>query len=136
MESPAITQTKRTLPLILWAGLADAVLILAFAGQGRATHGESHALTGVLVTAWPFLAAALAGWLLARAWRAPVRLWPAGVLIWLITVLVGLGLRGLAGGGLAFSFQLVALLVLGVLLLGHRLLALTVLRWAARHRMN
>lgn len=77
-------------------------------------------LGGILTTAWPFLAALAAGWLLTRNWRAPVLLWPNGVCLWLITVAGGMALRILSGETAAFSFVIVATLVLGLFLLGHR----------------
>ena len=39
----------------------DLVLVVVFAGIGRSSHGES--LSGIFVTAWPFLVGALLGWL-------------------------------------------------------------------------
>ena len=48
------------------AACADVALILVFAAIGRDAHQRAEALTGVLATAWPFLAgAAVAGWFCA-----------------------------------------------------------------------
>lgn len=95
----------------------DVVLILLFAALGRDTHEHGLEPAGILLTASPFLAACLAGWLLLSRWRPPAALWPAGVALWLITVAAGLGIRALAGGGVAPSFALVTLVVLGAFLL-------------------
>ena len=118
----------------------DLVLISVFAALGRQSHEHGLAAVGILLTALPFLLACLAGWAVMRAWRRPVQLWPAGVVIWLVTVAAGLGIRALAGGGTAVSFQIVTLLVLGAFLMGQRLLWLVVLRSAGparqRRRIN
>ncbi|WP_035780882.1 DUF3054 domain-containing protein [Arthrobacter sp. H14] len=123
------------MPVVLAAAL-DAAVILLFAILGRNTHEHAVAILGVLGTAGPFLLAAAIGWSVARAWRRPFGLWPAGVAIWLVTVVGGLALRGLAGGGLAFAFQLVTLCFLGLTILGHRLVGTLALRRTARAGMN
>ncbi|GAB3450790.1 hypothetical protein GCM10027517_38910 [Phycicoccus ginsengisoli] len=118
---------------------ADAAFVLIFATIGRASHREGLTLAGVLLVAWPFLLALVAGWALAvrvRAW--PVRV-PGSEVVWLVTVVLGLVLRVLTGGGFAWSFGLVTLLVLGLFLVGWRC-AVEVLRfggeglarWSAR----
>src|SRR5699024_8914710 len=108
--------------------LADVVSVFAFVVAGRGTHHDQGVLIGALGTAWPFLAALAAGWLLARAWRRPAGLWPVGAIVWAVTVAGGLGLRGLAGGGLSGGFPYVAAGVLALLLLGWRLLARLIAR--------
>lgn len=100
----------------------DVVLIIVFAALGRDTHEHGLEPAGILITASPFLAACVAGWLvLGRRW-SPAALWPAGAALWLITVVAGLGIRALAGGGVAPSFALVTLCVLGAFLLLPRVL--------------
>ncbi|OUM40226.1 DUF3054 domain-containing protein [Arthrobacter sedimenti] len=111
-------------------GVADVVLILAFAASGRRTHEHGVTVSGVLETAWPFLAAYALSVLAVRAWRSPAALRPTGVVLWLGTVIGGLTLRALAGGGVALSFQIVTLLVLGAFLLLPR----AVVRWTRRRR--
>lgn len=98
-------------------GVADVVLILAFAASGRRTHEHGVTVAGVLETAWPFLVAYALSALAVRAWRSPGALRPTGVVLWLGTVIAGLALRALSGGGVALSFQIVTLLVLGAFLL-------------------
>ncbi|WP_406830894.1 DUF3054 domain-containing protein [Pedococcus sp. KACC 23699] len=102
------------------AFLLDAAAVLLFATIGRASHEEGVTLGGVLLVAWPFLAALALGWALARARGA----WPTGlpgsVVVWLTTVVVGLCLRVATGGGFAWSFAVVTLVVLGLFVVGWR----------------
>jgi peptidoglycan/LPS O-acetylase OafA/YrhL len=107
----------------LYVLLADVVLVLIFAATGRASHAEEHPVLGVLLTAWPFLAGLLIGWLASRNWRTPLRLWPNGVLLWIITVLAGMLLRIVSGRTAELPFIMVATVVLGLFLLGFRVLA-------------
>ena len=100
--------------------VVDVLFVLLFATLGRVSHEEGVTLAGVLGVAWPFLVALGVGWLVA----ARVRTWPVGMpgstTLWLVTAVLGLGLRVAAGGGFAWSFGLVTLVVLGIFLLGWR----------------
>jgi FtsH-binding integral membrane protein len=111
--------------------VVDLVCVLAFAGIGRASHGESVGPVGLVTTAWPFLAGGLVGWVLVLVVRAargrPVGL-AAGVLVWLPTVVVGMLLRALTEAGVQTSFVIVATVVLGLFLLGWRAIARLVRR--------
>ncbi|WP_394251904.1 DUF3054 domain-containing protein [Arthrobacter pityocampae] len=98
-------------------GVTDVVLIFAFAASGRRTHEHGVTVVGVVETAWPFLLAYTAAALAARAWRSPGTPWPTGVVLWLGTVAGGLAVRALSGAGVAPSFQVVTLIVLGLFLL-------------------
>lgn len=104
-----------------FAGLLDAVAIGVFAAVGRASHDESNAVLGVLVTAWPFLTGTAVGWLIALAIgrSAPVTV-RAGLVVWIATVVGGMLLRQATDRGTALSFIIVATIVLGVLLVGWR----------------
>ena len=106
--------------------IADLAAIVIFAALGRETHEHGLDLAGVILTAAPFMAGALTGWLISRAWRRPLAVWPSGVAVWLSTVVFGLLLRGATGGGLALAFQIVSLVTLGAFLLGWRLVVLFV----------
>lgn len=102
----------------------DAVLVLLFAAAGNRTHHTGLAALDVLATAAPFLLAlvlaAAAFWPLAR----PSRLWPDGPVILVAVVGLGMVLRVLLGlGGAPTSFIVVTVVVLGVLLLGRRLVS-------------
>ena len=125
-----MTPTKTTPKIVLYTAAADIVLVLLFALSGRRSHSASLTAGGVLVTAWPFLAALAAGWLITRLWKAPLRLWqqplrvwPHGVCLWLITVAGGMLLRVLSGSTAELPFVIVATLVLALFLLGHRFIA-------------
>jgi hypothetical protein len=59
----------------------DAALVVIFAAVGRASH-DSDVWTGLAITAWPFLAALVLGWLIARAWRAPRAVARTGLPVW------------------------------------------------------
>jgi len=110
------------------AAVADICCVLLFVVIGRASHTKGESFAGLASTSWPFLTGLAAGWLAARAWRKPAAILPSGAGAWLGTVAVGMVLRVAAGQGTAFSFILVALVFLGLFLLGWRLAA----RWAAR----
>jgi hypothetical protein len=114
------------------AFVVDVALVLVFAAIGRRSHAESGAVVGVLRTAWPFLAGLFLGWVVALGWRhtAPLRV-RDGVPVWVLTVAGGMLLRAATGAGTAFSFVVVATVVLGVLLLGWRALAALARRRAA-----
>ena len=97
----------------------DVALVVAFAGIGRASH-DSDVWLGLWQTAWPFLAGLLLGWVLTRAWRAPLAL-RRGLGIWGATLVGGMLLRLASGQGTAPPFVLVAAVTLLVLLVGWRL---------------
>lgn len=132
MTSPIHQQSvSRGTRIILAAALADAVLILVFAAIGRDTHQRADVVAGVFLTAWPFLAGAALAWLAARAWRRPLSI-PAGVAIWLGAVAGGMILRAVTGQTVVLAFVIVALLSLGLALVGYRAL----LALAARLRKS
>ncbi|MEO8282419.1 MAG: DUF3054 domain-containing protein [Pseudarthrobacter sp.] len=114
-------------PAIAAAALADAVLILVFAAIGRDAHQRTDVIIGVFLTAWPFLTGAALGWLVARAWRRPLSL-PAGVAIWLGAVGGGMILRAVTGQTVVLAFIIVALVSLGLFLVGYRALLALVRR--------
>jgi hypothetical protein len=117
-DSSAGERSRATTPLgpVAWLA-ADVVLVLAFAASGRRTHEHGVTVPGVLETAWPFLLAYAVAALALRAWRSPAAPWPTGTALWIGTVAGGLTLRALSGAGMALSFQIVTLLVLGAFLL-------------------
>lgn len=114
------TSSRRFLP---WpaAAAADLVAVVVFVAIGRRSHAESSALAGLAHTAWPFLSGALIGWLLSRGWRTPTELRPTGLAVWFACVAGGMVLRAVSGQGVAASFVAVATIVLGVFVLGWRL---------------
>ncbi|WP_353827109.1 DUF3054 domain-containing protein [Agromyces sp. SYSU T0242] len=106
----------------------DAVLVVVFAGIGRASHQEGLDAAGVWATAWPFLLGLGAGWLLVRAWRRPAALIPTGIAAWLATVVIGMLARIATGEDAAAAFVIVATATLALLLLGWRALVALVRR--------
>jgi DUF3054 family protein len=102
-----------------WLGV-DVLCVLVFCAVGRRSHDEGLNITGVVTTAWPFLAGTAIGWLAARAWQRPTAVVPTGVVIWLCTVVIGMVLRKASSAGVAASFVVVAASVTAVLLLGWR----------------
>jgi hypothetical protein len=103
------------------ASVADGAAILVFAAVGRLSHAEGVTPLGVLEVAWPFLAGGAVGTLAGRTWRRPGSL-PSGAAVWAGTLVGGMLLRALSGGGVQLSFVMVAAVVLAVLLFGWRLL--------------
>jgi peptidoglycan/LPS O-acetylase OafA/YrhL len=99
---------------------ADLAFIALFAAVGRRNHAEGLSIGGVAETAWPFLAGAVVGWLISRAWRRPTAVVPTGITIWVCAVAVGMLLRKATSEGTAASFVTVATLTIGLLLLGWR----------------
>ncbi len=93
--------------------------VLVFAAAGRSSHAEGVDAFGVLTTAAPFLLGLVVGWLVVRAWRAPLRL-PVGVAVWAGAVVVGLGVRVAFTHRLPLTFVLIAAASLALFLLGWR----------------
>ncbi|MFJ4229533.1 DUF3054 domain-containing protein [Paenarthrobacter nicotinovorans] len=119
----------------LAAAAGDLVLILVFAAIGRDAHARGDIISGAFITAWPFLVGALVGWLVLRVWRTPFSVWPSGVAVWLGAVGVGMLLRAATGQAVVLPFIIVALISLGVFLLGFRAL-FTLIRRAAAKRQH
>lgn len=104
---------------ILPAIAVDVICILVFAIVGRSSHQEATDLLGVAHTIWPFLAGCLLGTLIGRTWRHPYAL-TSGVAVWLGTVIGGMTLRVVTGGGVQLSFIVVASCVLALFIIGWR----------------
>jgi peptidoglycan/LPS O-acetylase OafA/YrhL len=121
---PATRGPQRT---VIAAALSDAFLILVFAGIGRDAHQRGDIVTGVFLTAWPFLAGGAIAWFAGRAWRNPLSM-ASGAVIWLGAVAGGMVLRALTGQSVVFAFVIVALLSLALFLLGYRALIALVRR--------
>lgn len=116
--------------------LVDLVLVIVFCVLGRLSHDEGifTDLPGLFGTIWPFVAALTVAHLVllvSRAGRSE-RMLP-GVVIWVITVVLGLLLRALAGQGTALPFVIVATLTLALFLIGWRAV-LALVRRLRRHR--
>ena len=104
------------------AVVLDVASILIFVALGKREHDGESTHTYAEVVA-PFLIGLVAGWLAARAWRAPFAL-RTGVVVWVVTVVVGMLLRRFAwDDGTAIAFVVVATLFTALCLLGWRAIA-------------
>ena len=99
----------------------DMFVVLLFVGIGRSNHHHGDNLSGMVSTTWPFAIGLAIGWLIVLVRRQNGVSLGAGVEVWLATVGLGMILRVIAGQGTAFAFIVVALVFLGALMLGLRL---------------
>jgi Protein of unknown function (DUF3054) len=121
--NPLVMDTLVVMRSARVAVVLDVCCVLVFVVIGRASHTKGESLAGIASTSWPFLCGLAAGWVASRAWRRPLALRPAGLAVWLCTVALGMILRVVSGQGTAVAFIIVALVFLGLFLLGWRLLA-------------
>jgi hypothetical protein len=110
----------------------DVALVTVFAALGRSSHAREATILGLWTTACPFLFGLTVIWVSARLWRRPLLPVFAGLSAWSGTVLIGLATRFLIVGSVAIAFVLVAIAVLGLFLVGWRLVVQVVRR--ARQR--
>ena len=110
----------------------DLLAVLAFVLVGRRSHDEGDALLGLLTTLWPFAAGAVVGHALVAAARLRAGGLRAGLVVWPVTVVVGMLLRTASDQGVQLSFVVVTVVVLGVLLLGWRIVVVGARRGGAR----
>lgn len=117
--------------LLAAAALAlDAALVIAFVALGQDQHTSASGPLGLLTTALPYLIGLVAATAFTAGHRTWHRVWPHGLVVWLGTVTVGMTLRVLWGqGGAPLPFVLVTLGVLGLLLLGRRVVSRPLLRF-------
>lgn len=116
----------RAVPIVL-----DLVCVMIFAVIGRASHHESP-VAGALGTAWPFLVACLAGWVILAVISDRGTGVRGTLIVWLITLAGGMALRVAAGGTTHWSFILVAAIFLGLVFAGWRIVARLLTRSRAR----
>lgn len=95
--------------------------VLVFAVIGTLSH--EGGLAEMPRVAWPFLLALLVVWVLPMTRLTSLLVWPTGVLVWAVTSIGGLALRWVTGGGVSGAMPAITIGVLGVLLLGWRLVA-------------
>lgn len=121
-----MTTSRSTQPspaAIAAAAVIDIAFVTLFAALGRSSHDRDATLLGLWHTAWPFLAALAITWVVALVWRRPAAPFRAGVPVWIGTVALGLLLRVLfTDGGAAPAFALVTTGMLGLTLVGWRLI--------------
>jgi hypothetical protein len=130
VTTPSVSRPRAG--VVFTAAALDVVLVVVFAATGRASHEESAFGLGLLTTAWPFLVALAAGWIVTLAWRRPVAIARTGVPVWLITVAGGMLLRWVSGQGTALPFIIVATIVLCAALVGWRAIAALIRRLRSR----
>jgi hypothetical protein len=118
------------------AAVLDIGCVVIFVVIGRASHVKGESLAGIASTSWPFLCGLGAGWAAARVWRRPLRIRREGITVWLCTVAAGMVLRVVSGQGTAAAFIVVALLFLGLFLLGWRLAGQLAARLAGLRRAS
>lgn len=114
--------SKKSSHLVL-ALAVDLVLVIAFVMIGHYQHYRSFDPAALVQTAWPFLIALVAAWVLTRVWQRPLAPLTTGTGVWAITVLVGLTLRAIGGVSVAEPFLIVATGLNFVTLVGWRLIA-------------
>ena len=99
----------------------DVVAIVLFAVLGRRNHDEGSTVAGVLVVAGPFLAGWTIAWFATRLDRQP-RSAVGALRALVVAVPVALVLRVATDRGIAPAFVVVAVVFLGVVLVGRRAL--------------
>ncbi|MDN5853670.1 MAG: DUF3054 domain-containing protein [Actinomycetia bacterium] len=103
----------------------DALAVVVFVAIGRLQHdgADAFAPLDALNTLWPFLGGLLVAVLVIGSAAAEYAKVPTGVAVAAITAACGLALRYASGQGIALSFAIVTVVVLGVLMCGWRCLA-------------
>ena len=115
--------------VIIGSVLADLLAVAVFVTVGRLSHDESLSASGLLRTGWPFVVGIVGGYIGIALTRWPVLSLRGGTVIAVKTFVIGLVLRyGVARDGTPFSFIVVTMVILTVLILGWRLLTLAALR--------
>lgn len=113
---------------------ADVVAVVVFAAIGRASHAEAGDVVGLLITAAPFAVGTAAAWATPVVRTRPAGLRAGGVVV-AATAVLGLLLRAAFTDRLPWTFALVTVVSLAVLMLGWRgLSALVAHRVAQRVR--
>lgn len=98
--------------------------MLAFAFGGKSSHEAGDSDWVVLLIAWPFaLGTVIAHCVLVGRGRDTTRVRPAGVVVLAATYVVGMALRVATSRGIAVAFLFVAIVFLGVTMLGWRAVA-------------
>ena len=115
------------MPTIL-AIVLDLACVALLAVIGRSAHSEGLGAAEVGRTAMPFVVACLAAWVFLMLRRFTDSPWVQGLTVWVVTVGVGMVVRGLLGEGTHWSFVLVAATFLAATMAGWRGIAGLVLR--------
>jgi DUF3054 family protein len=115
--------------VIAASSAADLAAVAIYVLVGRLSHDESLSPSGLLSTGWPFLIGIIGGYIGIALTRWPTLSLRGGAVITVKTFVIGLVLRyGVADDATPFSFVVVTIVVLAVLMLGWRIATLAVLR--------
>jgi hypothetical protein len=114
------------------ATAADLIVVLVFAGIGRAAHAHGLTVTGLASTAWPFLAGLAIGWCVLTVGRRDGTSVSGGLVVWISTVVFGMIIRVISGQGTAVAFVFVALAFLGLAMVSWRAL----IAWLRHGRLS
>jgi hypothetical protein len=125
--------SPRRIPALAFA--ADVIAVVVFAAVGRMSHGEAESFIGLLATTAPFLLGLVVAWLTPM-----VRARPVGMRAGLVALggagVLGLLVRAAFTDRLPWSFVLVTIASLAVLMLGWRALSLLVSHRAGQRAMR
>ncbi len=99
----------------------DVAAIVLFAILGRRNHDEGSSIAGVLEVAWPFVAGWTIAWFATRLDRRP-RAAVAALGALVVAIPIALLLRVATDRGIAPAFIVVAIVFLGLVLVGRRVL--------------
>jgi hypothetical protein len=125
----ADSSNGRGLSVIAASSAADLAAVAIYVLVGRLSHDESVSAAGLLSTGWPFLIGIVGGYIGIALTRWPTLSLRGGAVITVKTFVIGLVLRyGVAEDATPFSFVVVTIVVLAVLMLGWRIVTLAVLR--------
>lgn len=103
----------------------DAIAAVVFVVIGRLQHDGAKAFdpVEVLTTLWPFAGGLAIAAVVVIVARGAYDSLVSGAVVAVITAACGLALRYASGQGIAVSFAIVTVVVLGLLMIGWRLLA-------------
>jgi hypothetical protein len=103
--------------------------VVVFVVIGRASHHHGQTLGGFLSTVWPFAAGLAVGEVLVAFGRSRSLASPwMGAVVAVSTVAVGMVLRVVGGQGTAAAFVVVAMVFLGAVMTGGRLVGAALAR--------
>jgi FtsH-binding integral membrane protein len=124
----------RTRSVLSWALLIDLICVVAFAAGGKSAHDDSSTWWVIARIAWPYaLACLLAHFVVWRRGWEPRQWRPAGFVVLATTYVLGMVLRLISGRGIAIGFLIVAIIFLGLTMLGWRALNAA---WQTRGRSS
>ena len=112
--------------------VADLFVIIVFVAIGRRVHDHGVRVGGLISTAWPFVVGLAVGWMAVIARRRDGASLAAGLIVCVMTTVIGMIVRVVAGQGTAVAFIAVTLVFLGASMLGWRVVTAAVTRSRSR----